>query len=111
MVSAPKNILLIWSPLLGTILGYFRSILDMQCIPQFLGNHLIFLMKFFTNILGIALMVNCSHSLSLCWGPFWHIFLAHVPLFLRIHQHFLMKFCRDVFGITLMVAIDSLHVF
>ena len=47
MVTAPKNILTLWSPLLGTIFGYFRSILDIQFIPQFLQNCLIFFHNFF----------------------------------------------------------------
>ena len=62
----------------------------MQCIPQFLQNHLMFFfMKLFANVLGITLMFNTPwHLFPPCWGAgaFWGIFwsiLVFVPLFLE----------------------------
>ena len=91
MVTAPKNILTLWSPLLGTIFGYFRSILDIQFIPQFPQNCLIFFHNFFykrswyySDGQYIKKMTSFPSLLGggVFWGIIWSI-LVFIPLFLE----------------------------
>ena len=80
----------------GLLLGSF------WCMFQyFLRNVWFFLMKFYTDILGIySLTVNTLflffHALF-SWNPFWCMF----HYFVRIIRYFLMKSCIDVFSTTL----------